>query len=169
MILGWYVLFPLAVMFLWIVSTERDRMAARIVLIATLAGSLIVPTLSHQVTGAWKLVVPAMGETLTILCLLRWAPNRTGYAQAACLSVAWIAHFLCYVDIRCNTDVVYSRYETILAVVAIAQIAAFYDTIGHCLRGLVERFASFQSRNFSGVRSASGCNRVLRNPDIPKL
>jgi hypothetical protein len=169
MTIGWYLLFPLAIAFLWITATNRDRPAARVVLIATLGSILIVANVTHHIAGAWKLVIPGGIETLTILCLLRWARNRTGYVQAGCLVVAWFAHLLCYLDVTIATDIVYSRYETILAIVAFAQIAAFHDTIAHNLRGLVEGWrrlvywAHIRHRYPDTLRASIRRDRVLRS------
>ena len=85
--------------------------------------------ITHQIEGAWKLVIPGALEILTILALLKWARNRTGIMQAGLLVFAWLAHVLCYLDIFLKTDLVYSRYEDILFWVAVGQLATCYDTM----------------------------------------
>jgi hypothetical protein len=165
----WYQPFLVAVALLWLFATERDRAAARIVLIASLASTFLVHAITVHITGAWKLVIPGAVETLTILCLLKWTRNRTGYTQAACLIVAWLAHFLCYVDLRLNTDVVYSHYETILAAVASAQIAGFHDTLRHNLRRLGAWSRTFQSNHMVHLRPASVHHPILRQPGSPEI
>jgi hypothetical protein len=75
----WYNAFLLAVFLLWAISTPRDRNALRIVLIASLASEVIVDNITHQIHGAWKLIIPGALEIATILALLKWARNPTGY------------------------------------------------------------------------------------------
>ncbi len=125
----WYTYFLAAVLRLWAASTPIVRNALRIVLIASLASEVIVDGITHQISGAWKLVIPGALEILTILALLKWARTRTGITQAYLLVFAWLAHLLCYADIYLKTDIVYSRYEAILFWVAVGQIAACYDTM----------------------------------------
>lgn len=132
--LDWYHLFAFAVFLLWLGSTPADRNALRIVLLATIASWLIVDYWTSSITGPWKLVVPGMLETTTIIALLRWSRNRTGWYQVGCVAVAWLAHALCFADLQLGTDMVYSYYETILTVVAAAQLAFFHDTYTHHLR-----------------------------------
>ena len=55
----WYQPFLLTVALVWFFATGRDRPAARIVLVATVASFLLVELVTHRITGAWKLVVPA--------------------------------------------------------------------------------------------------------------
>lgn len=125
----WYYAFIVCVFLLWLASTSRDRNALRIVLIASLASEVIVELVTHQIHGAWKLAIPGALETLTILALLHWARNRTGHMQACLLIIAWLAHLLCYLDAVWKTDLVYSRYEIIIQMVAVGQLAACYDTL----------------------------------------
>lgn len=159
----WYQPFMFVVALVWVCSTERDRPAARVILLATLGSYLIVELVTHRIHGSWKLVVPGAIETLTILALYRWAHNRTGLMQALCLVVAWAAHFLCYVDCRLKTDIVYSRYETILGVVAFAQIIAFHDTFAKigCVAGAW--FRSSGTNRAGALRAPSICASVLRD------
>lgn len=131
--LDWYSGFLLCVLVLWAFASPRDKNALRIVLIATLFSEVLVDAVTSHFSGAWKLIIPGAVETCTILALLKWAKNRTGIMQAACLVVAWFAHFLCYTDIVFQTDVVYSRYEVILFWVSLAQLAAFHDTLHYNL------------------------------------
>jgi hypothetical protein len=125
----WYHAFIVCVFLLWLASTSRDRNALRIVLIASLVSEVVVELVTHQIHGAWKLAIPGALETLTILAMLHWARNRTGYLQASLLIVAWLAHLICYVDIIARTDWIYSRYEIIIQMVAVGQLAACYDTL----------------------------------------
>lgn len=167
--IDWYSAFLAATIALGLLATKQDRAAARIVCLATLASMLLVDNLTRQIVGAWKLAIPGTMETLTILCLLRWARNRTGYAQVVCLSVAWIAHLLCYVDCVTGSDLIYTHYESVLGFVSIAQFAFFHDTIGHNLRKLADwvRYLGASHVNFlrpSGVRYG-----ILRNPHPPKV
>lgn len=101
----------------------------RVVLIASLASEVIVHGITHHIHGSWKLVIPGAVEVLTILAMLQWSRNRTGYIQVCLLTIAWLSHLLCYVDVVLKTDIVYSRYETILMCVAVGQLAACYDTM----------------------------------------
>ena len=153
-----------AVVLVALFATERDRAAARIVLAATLVSHFLVAPVERWIMSAWMLVLPGAVETATILCLFRWARNRTGFLQSICLAFAWLAHLLCYVDIRLNTDAVYSRYETVLAVVAMMQVAAFHDTFAHNLRRLAAWIGSRHARGLGFLRTARRSDVVLRDP-----
>ncbi len=131
MSLDWYHGFLAAVFLLWLGAAPIDRNALRIILIASLASEALVDLVTRQMTAPWKLVIPGALEVLTIAAMLRFSRNRTGYWQAALLALAWAAHLLCYFDIAMRTDLVYSRYETIIQMVAVGQLAACYETIVH--------------------------------------
>ena len=141
-------------------AAPRDRDALSIVLVASFVSTLLVHFVTHEITGAWKLAVPGAVETLTIIAMLQWARNRTGYLNSGALCIAWLAHVLCYLDIALNTDIVYSRYETILALVAAAQILACYDTLARCWGGTVAGVASFFHGRNRRVHHARACDRV---------
>ena len=151
---AWYQPFMVTVALVWLFSTERDRPAARIVLIATVASFLMVELFTRHITGAWKLVFPGAMETLTILALLRWADNRTGLIQVACLAMAWLAHPLCYADVKLHTDMVYSHYRAILGLVAFAQILGFHDTIETSFNRLTAWLGSLGFDRPDAVRAA---------------
>ena len=114
---------------LWLVSTPRDRAALRIVLIAALASEVVKYGITHQIHASWNLIFPTAVEILTIEAMLKWSPNRTGYLQAGLLVIAGLTHVLCYADILMRTNLVYSRYETILAWVSAGQLVTCYDTM----------------------------------------
>jgi hypothetical protein len=160
----WYEIFLACVLVLWALSTPRDRNALRIVLIASLFSEGVVELVTHQITGAWKLAIPGAVETLTIVALFQWARNRTGYLQISLLSVAWLAHLLCYFDVLFKTDLVYSRYEAIIQTVAVGQLAACHDTVfsflGRCRAGI----ESLRARSGVGVPVASLRPDLLPNP-----
>ncbi len=154
--LDWYHLFIFCVFLLWIASTPRDRNALRIVLIASIFSEVIVDLVTRDIHGAWKLIIPGMVETLTIMAMLRWSRNTTGYLQAGCLIVAWLAHLLCYVDVALKTDLVYSKYEHIIMAVAVGQLAACYDTVMFTI-GRIYRFANSGPSSLRDVPAASVC------------
>ncbi len=159
--MDWYQTFILVILFLWLVSTPRDRDALRVVLIASLFSEVIVDFITHNIHGAWKLAIPGAVEVLTIVSLLTWAKGPTGFAQAYLLLIAWLAHVLCYLDVAMKTDLVYSRYETIIQLVAVAQIIAFHDTLASCGRGLVALFGSVRPSRYVGLHLAGVRHRVL--------
>lgn len=161
--LAWYHLFAVAVGLLWAGATKADRNALMIVMIATVTSWLLVDFGTSRFTGAWKLSVPGSVETVTILCLLRWA-GRTGFYQASCLVVAWLAHVLCFADLRLGTDMVYSRYELILFGVSIAQIALFHDTYLHHIRRLGHWWSFSGGDRAVVVHTPSLSSPVLRHP-----
>ena len=159
----------LAVALVWLFSTERDRPAARIVLIATVASFLMVELFTRNITGAWKLVFPGATETLTILALLRWAPGRTGLLQVACLGVAWLLHLLCHVDLKLDTNMVYDHYRALLGLVALGQILAFHDTLTVNLRRVVAWLGSLGLRHSDPVRATGLGHSLLRPSRLPKI
>lgn len=127
--IDWYHCFIAAVFILWAISTPRDKNALRIVLIASLTSEVMVDEITQQIEGAWKMIMPGALEIATILAMLKWARNRTGYLQAGLLVIAWVAHLLCYVDFTLKTDLVYSKYEGIIFWVSVGQLATCYDTM----------------------------------------
>jgi len=162
--MGWYPYWFVCVLVLWGVSSPRDRNALRIILLATVGSFLLTEGATRQIHGAWKLIFPATVETLTILALLRWSKNRTGYMQAGLLVIAWGAHVLCYLDLVRNTDWVYDNYNQILGCVALGQIAACHDTMRCNLAVLRDAFIRWNRPD--AVPVASGCARVL-HPESP--
>lgn len=166
---GWYQYFLPAVIVLWALSTERDRPAAKVVLVATLASHFLVTPCTQQIVEAWKLIFPLSVELLTIAALYCWAKGRTGYGQIVCLSVAGLAHFLCYVDIRCNTDAIYSRYELVLMLVATAQVVVFHDTIGHSLHQFAAWLGVVRASHLSSFCLGNFRDPVLREPGTPGI
>lgn len=157
----WYQTFILLVIALRLVAAPRDRNALSIVLVASFVSTLLVNFVTREITAPWKLAIPGAVETLTILAMFHWARNRTGYLQAACLVVAWAAHALCYLDIALKTDLVYSRYESIIQLVAVAQILAFYDTFARCGGAAADWIGSFRLGGDRGVRVAGMHDSVL--------
>lgn len=127
--MNWYPYFMACLLILWVASTEKDRPALRVILAATLASHFLVAVITRHIPGIWKLSVPATVETLTILALYRFAWGRTALIQVIALLFAWVTHALCFADLKLGTDLVYSKYEIILLVVAIVQVLAFHDTI----------------------------------------
>lgn len=157
-----YHLFLALVFLLWLGSTAPDRNALRIVLCASLASWLVVDLITVRFDGAWKLVIPAAVETATILSLLRWACNRSGWKQVGALLVAWTAHVLCFADIQMRTDWIYSRYETVLGCVSAAQLLLFHDTYIHHLRRLGRWWGA--QHNAGAVSAPSMSAAVLHHP-----
>jgi len=166
---AWYQPFMLAVALVWLFATGRDRPAARIVFVATVASFLLVELVTHRIPGAWKLVVPGAVETLTILALLRWARGITGFVQVACLAVAWLAHLLCYLDVKLGTNMVYDHYRALIGLVSLAQILAFHDTLTFNLSRVAAWFGSLGVRHSGAVRAASVGHSVLQHSRAPKL
>lgn len=151
--MNWYPFFFVTVAVLCGISSTKDRNALRVVLAATIASFLITEWVTRPIHASWKLAIPATVETLTILALLHWAKNRTGYLQAGLLSIAWATHVLCYYDLNANTNLVYDNYGRILAAVAVGQIAACYDTPLHYFKSWL---ASVRASRGRSVPVASG-------------
>lgn len=150
--MNWYDYFILAVILLRWGATPRDKNALSIVLVASFVSTLLVTFVTHQITGAWKLVIPGLMEVLTIAAMLKWSRNRTGYLNSGCLVIAWLAHVLCYVDLWTGADIIYSRYEGVIQAVALAQLACFHDTL------------LFNARRAYRFASDLGTNRARRVP-----
>jgi len=158
---NWYPAYILVLIALRIWATPRDRNALSIILVASFFSTLLVHFVTHEITGAWKLAVPGAVEVLTITALMTLSPNRTGLLQSCCLLVAWSAHALCYLDIVWQTDIVYSRYETVLSLVAIFQIIACYDTLAHCGRAVAAGVAAVLFGGGRGLRHSGVRDSVL--------
>lgn len=172
MSLDWYHLFMLGVLLLWIGAVPSDRSALRIVMAASVASWLLVEFLTFRVPGAWKLVIPAALETLTITALLRWSSGPTAYKQVVLVGVAWLAHVTCFLDLRLGTDFVYSHYEDVLAFVAGAQLVCFNDTYLHHFRRAWNWCSDIGSNRVGGVRASgsSACvSPMPSDPDVQNL
>ena len=162
--MDWYAIFMACIFLLWAFSSPRDRNALRIVLIASLVGEVSADWVMPRVSDQWRQVLPSTIEVLTFLALLRWARNRTGYANAALVSVAWGAHVLCCADIFWNTDLVYSSYITIIQLVAVGQLATFHETFAHIYRAGLDwvsahRVGRLRSSHVAGVHTPVLCGK----------
>ena len=151
----WYFSYLAVLSGLLVFASPKDRGALWVIFLAGM-GSKMLMLFLHSLTAPWKLVFPASVEVLTILALLHFSPNRTGFIQAGLLVVAWGAHVLCYYDLITNSNLVYDNYSTILGWVAVGQIATCYDTLGHNLRAIL----GWANRLFV-VRPASSHASVL--------
>jgi hypothetical protein len=163
---NWYYGFALAVLLLWIFSSPKDKMALRIILLATI-GSMIITTYTRTVNAPWKLIVPATVEMLTIIALLHWARNRTGYTQAGLLVIAWAAHLICYLDLMLGTDLVYSAYERVILLVAVGQVLACHETVRHNWTLLGDYL--FRGGRVGPVRGAGGDASLSHDKGGPRI
>jgi|GEM_PF-6108959 len=169
--IDWYFVFMSLILVLWAFASPRDRNALRIVLIASLTSEVIVDGITCRINGAAKLAIPGCVELLTILALFKWSKNRTGIMQSGLLMIAWLDHFLCYWDCEMKTDIVYSRYESILLWVSVGQLAAFYDT----MRLNFRRFWDWSTAWADGIlgvlnpRRVSGYSLVSTDKTLPKI
>ncbi len=166
---GWYQAFLLAVMVLWLFASPRDRMALRFVLIASIASEFVKYGITIHIAGAWKLVFPATVEMGTIVAMLLWSPNRTGYMQSACIFVAWLAHVLCYLDVQHGTNFIYGNYVLVIQLVAVAQLLGFHDTVRHNLARLAHLLAGWRIHRSHGLRTASVRSAILPDSRSPHL
>ena len=164
--LTWYHGFIVGVVLLRCGATPRDRNALSIVLAATIASWLIVTFITHSILAPWKLAIPGAVETASIWAMLRWSRNRTGWLQVGLLGIAWLTHFLCYIDLQAGTDMVYDNYERILGLVSALQLATCYDTILHHLRRFGRWVAAGASRR-SSVLDAGVPAGVFHHSDAP--
>ena len=165
----WYFTYLAVVALLLVFSSEKDRGAIRVIFVAGVGSKLLTLSI-HGIIAPWKLVFPASVEVLTILVLLHWARNRTGFLQVGLLVVAWGGHVLCWLDLVTGSNIVYDRYSLILGCVALGQIAACYDTFRHNWVALCDAVLRWtRPRDFS----VSGADaRILRpegNPGLPPL
>lgn len=128
--------------------------------------------ITHQISGAWKLVIPGALEILTILALLKWARNRTGILQAGLLVFAWLTHLVCYMDIVIGTDLIYSRYEAIIFWVSMAQLAACYDTVCFNFERACSSASAIWANGFLGIPHAShgsALSRITFDKNVPTV
>jgi hypothetical protein len=169
--IDWYFVFMSLVLVLWAFASPRDRNALRIVLIASLASEVVVDGITCHINGAAKLAIPGCVEILTIIALLKWANNRTGIMQSGLLVIAWLDHFLCYLDCLLKTDIVYSRYESILLWVSVGQLAAFYDTLFFNFRRFWDKAAAWADGvlGILAPRRVSGYSLVSADKALPKV
>lgn len=157
---GWYAAFILAVIALRVLAAPADRAALNVLLCASAASTILVHLVTHEIAGAWKLAVPGAVEVLTIMAMIQWG-GKTGVLQSCCLLVAWIDHLLCYLDIVLGTNIVYDRYETILLLVALAQILACHQTLARIGRGCAALGGAIRERRGYSLHATSFYDSVL--------
>lgn len=163
--IGWYQAFFISVMVLWFFASPRDRMALRIVGIAAILSELMKYGITVHIAGAWKLVVfNGAGEALTMLALLKWAPNRTGYWQAACVLIALAVQLGNYVGIELGWITDYARYVIVIKAVALLQIIGFYDTAVYNLRRISLLMESSRHSRVDPLRAGIVRSRLLHDP-----
>lgn len=68
----------------------------------------------------------ALWESLKIVILCR-RPTWLGVYQSICLVMAWITHFLLFLDLVEDTNFIYARYESTLYLIAVMQLAPALD------------------------------------------
>lgn len=160
----WFPAYLIALVLLWAFSSPRDRTALRVLLIAGVGSHFLMASL-RWMNAPWKLVFPALVETLTILALLRFSPNRTAFMQVWLLLIAWTAHALCYYDLAAEKDIIYSHYETVLGWVAVGQLLACYDTVRHNWNSV----AALLAGRGRVVSVASPSASILHSPGRPGI
>jgi hypothetical protein len=160
------ILFLVCLLLLLAFATKKDRAALWIITISNVVGWLLVIFVTRQIHAPWKLVIPAGGETLTILALIGIGRNRSSLIQASLLLIAWLSHVLCYVDCQTGSNLVYDHYEQILAGVAVCQLLGFHDTASHCFTSARDWLLGYGSR---GVRVSSVGPDLLHTEGDPKL
>lgn len=159
----WYYCFVAMIALIAWHSTECDRRAAVIVAAATAAGIWAYGILSGFESASWKLAVYAGIEAATFIALVVCG-GRSCYWQASSVFVAWVAHLLCWVDIHAGTSVIYGTYENALALVALAQIAGFHDTLLQMPHAMRDAFTDAVGRiGRCAVFRASGLASILRH------
>lgn len=165
----WYLLFMAALLLLWWGAVPADRKVVRIILAATVVSWLSVELVTSRFIGAWKLAIPAAVETGTILCLMVWSRNRSGFKQAACVLAAWFAHVLCFADLRLGTDLIYSNYEAALVSVSAAQLVAFHETYLHHLRRIGSWWSNLGASRPGLVRASGVSAPAFQSPRPPRV
>lgn len=132
-------------------------------LIASLASEVMVDCFTHNIHSAWKMVFPASLEVMTIWAMFRWG-GENALIQAVLLVVAWLAHLLLYADAVLGTDIIWSRYDTAIQMIAVGQLVACYDTLFYVfnrLAGLAARLAGLVATR--SLSDPSVRNSVLRS------
>lgn len=158
----WYYMFTVAVVAVWLMATDRDRNAARLVCAATVISQVIYHTLSSHIQGPWKLAIAGTVDFSTLLALLILRTGPAGCINAAALFTAWLAHAVCFYDLIVSTSLVYAHYGKIIAVIAAVQLAAFHDTLAHVF-SRVAFFATAYARPDS-LRVSGACAGLLLRP-----
>jgi len=162
--MGWYPLYLIGVFILWGISSPRDRNSLRILLLSGVGAFLLTKGISG-VHAPWKLIVPATVESLTIVALLHFSPNRTAFMQVGLLAIAWASHLTCYFDLMTGSNVVYDNYERILFGVGVCQLVACYDSIRFQWNSLTSLWVGRGGDFHPSGRVAS----VLHNPSGKSL
>jgi hypothetical protein len=165
----WYFSFVACVLVLLAFATPRDKNALRIILAASVVSEVLVVVITRQIHAPWKLVIPGAVEVLTIASMFRWSKNRTGHLQIGCLCAAWLAHFVCYIDVCLGTDLIYSHYETFIQVVAAAQIAACYDSMLAIGRRIADFARALRMAHLERVSSAGGIHPSLQQTGLSRV
>lgn len=131
---AWYLAFIAAIALVCLTATERDRAAAWIILGNVAVGSALYALFAKIGAGEWRLAHYATVDTLTIGALLWLARRPVAYWQAATFAGMFAANLLCWWDVSHGTALIYDTYETVIALLCLAQVAGFHDTLQHLLR-----------------------------------
>jgi hypothetical protein len=168
--IGWYQCYFFTVLVLLIFGSQRDRMALWIVLLAAIGSELLKYGFPIPVSKAWQLVVfNGVVESLTLFALLRWARNRSGYMQAACVAVALAAHLLEFAIVKLAINFPQDWYWTAIKLIAALQLVLFYDTIRLNLRRIGGYLESLRPLRLGGLRAGGVHSGLLHDPHPSRL
>lgn len=158
---AWYIAFIAAIALVCITATERDRSAAWILLANVAAGSALYALFARIGAGEWRLAHYATLDTLTIGALLWLARRPVAYWQAATLAGMFSANLLCWWDVSHGTEIIYDTYETAIALLCLAQLAGFHDTLQHLLRVCVARLGDAGRVGWGALRRGCFADSLL--------
>lgn len=139
---AWYLAFIAALALVCLTATERDRAASWILLANVATGSALYALFAQLGAGEWRLACYSTVDTLTIAALIWLARRHVAYWQAATLAGMFAANLLCWWDVSHGTALIYDTYETAIALLCLAQIAGFHDTLQHLFRVCVARLGN---------------------------
>ena len=89
-------------------------------------------------------------EAAKILILLRFAGGRLPVYMSALLSVAWLANFGLYLDLKLGTNLVYDQYETLIAAITLGQLIPFFDGLARKARSILDAVVGLRALRIPG-------------------
>lgn len=99
-------------------------------------------------------------EAAKIVLILKLSPTRLGVFMSICLFAAYLVNFGLYIDLTKGTNMVYDRYEPLLATICAAQLIPFAHGILAKVRSIllelsagrgIRRQRNLSSLAYSGI------------------
>ena len=144
---GYSIVFALIVAIAYRTASDKNRPVWGVLLafsvISSLLNVILWDNIDHPLEHYWFASI----EVAKIILIMRLAPTRTGDYMCTLLFLSGFTNYLLYLDLIKGSNLVYDRYEIIIAAIAIGQLIPFVDALGGKISEAARRCLSiFRSR-----------------------